>query len=193
MVGLSYCLRWMWYFTNDSTMSLQAKLPFQLTQQRDQGHLPVGAQKPAERHFKKVKRQCPRPIPPYHRPDRQRAVSFSAVHLSLGHRVPAEVELPVEASVRHVGPRHIFKCVIADYVNDGTHHCSPKKKQKKHDDSSALLFITWGWPLSHSSVNPGVAPPETNAPNQRIMLWLPISYHQSHALKATVVCVCAEV
>lgn len=112
-------------------MSLQAKLSFQLTQQRDQGHLPVVAQKPAERYFKKAKKKCliGRPMPPYHRPDRQRAVSFSAVHLSLGHRVPAEVELPVEASVRHVGPRHIFKCVIADDVNDGTHHCFPNKQK----------------------------------------------------------------
>lgn len=192
MVGRSYCLRWMCYFTNDSIMSLQAKLSFQLTQQRDQGHPPAGAQKPAERYFKKVKRKCliSRPIPLDHRPDGQRAVSFSAVHLSLGHRVPPEVELPVEASVRHVGPSHIFKCVIADNVNDGTHHCSPTKK---HDDSSALLFISRGRPLSHSSVNLGVAPPEPDAQNQRIMLWLPISYHQSHVLKATLGCVCAEV
>lgn len=58
-------------------------------------------------------------------PDRQRAVSFAAVHLSLGYRVPAEVELPVEAAVRHVRSRHVLKCIITDHIDYGAHHGSP--------------------------------------------------------------------
>lgn len=60
-----------------------------------------------------------------HQPDRQRAVSFAAVHLSLRHGVPAEVELPVKAPVCHVRSRHILKCIIADHVDNGAHHRSP--------------------------------------------------------------------
>lgn len=58
-------------------------------------------------------------------PDGQCAVSFPAVHLSLGHWVPAEVQLPVEASVCHVGSRHVLKGIVADHVDDGTHHRFP--------------------------------------------------------------------
>ena len=61
-----------------------------------------------------------------HRPDGKRAVSFAAVHLSLRDRVPAEVELPVEASVRHVRSRHVLERIIADNVDNGAHHCSPE-------------------------------------------------------------------
>lgn len=59
-------------------------------------------------------------------PDGQCAISFPAIHLSLGHWVPAEVQLPVEASIRHVGSRHVLKGIVADHVNDGAHHRFPK-------------------------------------------------------------------
>lgn len=60
-------------------------------------------------------------------PDGQRAISFPAVHLPLGHRIPAKVQLPVEASVRHVGTGHVLEGVVADHVDDGAHHRSPAR------------------------------------------------------------------
>lgn len=67
-----------------------------------------------------------------HPPDRQCPVSFPAIHLSLGHGVPTEVELPVEASVGHVRSSHVFESVIADHVNDGAHHRSPAANTHTH-------------------------------------------------------------
>lgn len=72
-------------------------------------------------------------------PDRQSSVSFPAVHLSLWYWIPAEVQLPVKASIRHVGPRHVLECVIADHVNDGTHNSSPVNTHICF--SSHILFL----------------------------------------------------
>ena len=58
-------------------------------------------------------------------PDRKCSVPLAAVHLPLRDGVPAEVELPVEAAVGHVGARHVFKRIVADHVDDGTHHRPP--------------------------------------------------------------------
>ena len=58
-------------------------------------------------------------------PDRKCSVPLAAVHFPLRYGVPAEVELPVEASVGHVGAGHVLKGLIADHVNDWTHHRLP--------------------------------------------------------------------
>ena len=47
---------------------------------------------------------------------------MSPVNLSLRHWVPPEVEFPVETSPRHVRPSDIFKCLVADDVNDRRHN-----------------------------------------------------------------------
>ena len=55
-------------------------------------------------------------------PCRHTAVSVPPVKFPLRHRVPTEVQLPVEASPCHVWARDVFKSVIADHIDDGTHH-----------------------------------------------------------------------
>src|SRR4029434_9227173 len=54
-------------------------------------------------------------------PDWQGPVSFPPVHLSLGHWIPAEIQLPVKAPIGHVRAGHVLECVITDHINDGTH------------------------------------------------------------------------
>lgn len=58
-------------------------------------------------------------------PDRKRSVALSSIHLSLGNRVPAEVQLPVESTIGHIRACHVFKRLVADHINDGAHHCFP--------------------------------------------------------------------
>lgn len=58
-------------------------------------------------------------------PHRESPITFSSVHFSLGNRIPAKVELPVESTVSHIRACHVLKSVIADYINDRTYHCSP--------------------------------------------------------------------
>ncbi|RUS69582.1 hypothetical protein EGW08_022658, partial [Elysia chlorotica] len=58
-------------------------------------------------------------------PSGHTAVAAAPVQLSLRHLVPAEVELPVEASPGHVRACDVLKRVVADHVNDGAHHRRP--------------------------------------------------------------------
>lgn len=58
-------------------------------------------------------------------PDGKRAVALPPIHLSLRYRVPAEVQLPVESAVGHVGAGHVLERLVADDVDDGTHHRFP--------------------------------------------------------------------
>ncbi len=58
-------------------------------------------------------------------PDGQASVALAPVHLALGHRIPAEVELPVEAAVGHVAAGVILERLVADHVDDRTHHRRP--------------------------------------------------------------------
>lgn len=111
--------------TNDSLLSLQGdSLSTFHTRLRSGVSCTTDALQPeklAEGHWNKAQTT----ITVLNQPDRQRAVSFAAVHLSLGHRVPAEVEFPVEASIGHVGSCHVLKRIIADHINDRAYHCSP--------------------------------------------------------------------
>src|SRR4029434_4656915 len=65
-------------------------------------------------------------------PDWQGPVSFPPVHLSLGHWIPAEIQLPVKAPIGHVRAGHVLECVITDHINDGTHHCPPARHKHTH-------------------------------------------------------------
>src|SRR4029434_8207435 len=65
-------------------------------------------------------------------PDWQGPVSFPPVHLSLGHWIPAEIQLPVKAPIGHVRAGHVLECVITDHINDGTHHCPPARHTHTH-------------------------------------------------------------
>ena len=84
-------------------------------------------------------------------PDRQRSVSFPAVHLSLRYRVPAEVELPVEAPVRHVRSCHVLKCIVADHVNDGANHCPPAANTQKFIPQPLVHTFGWLLPIAKNS------------------------------------------
>lgn len=58
-------------------------------------------------------------------PDRKRSIPLPSIHLSLGDRVPAEIQLPVESPVGHIWARHVLKRLIADDIDDGAHHRCP--------------------------------------------------------------------
>lgn len=66
----------------------------------------------------------------FYLPNREGSVSFPSIHLSLRNRVPTKIQLPVEATIGHVRACHIFKGVITDYINDGTHYCPPRKRKE---------------------------------------------------------------
>ena len=68
-------------------------------------------------------------------PQRQAAVATSALHLTLRHGVPAEVELPVEAAPRHIGPCDVLEGFVTYDVNDWTYHGRPGKEE---GDRSAM-------------------------------------------------------
>ena len=59
-------------------------------------------------------------------PEGEAAIPVAPLHLALGHRVPAEVELPVEAAPRHVRPSDVLKRVVTDDVDDGAHNGRPE-------------------------------------------------------------------
>lgn len=81
-------------------------------------HLPTAKPNTPELHFPSLPyRQGPVPLPP--------------VHLPLGHGIPAEVQLPVEASISHIWPSHILKRVITDHVDDWAHNSPPVRKKIK--------------------------------------------------------------
>ena len=63
-----------------------------------------------------------------HPPERLTAVPAPPLHLPLGYRVPAEVELPVESAPSHVGAGDVLKRVVRDHVDDGAHHRRPERK-----------------------------------------------------------------
>lgn len=71
-------------------------------------------------------------------PNREGSVPFPSIHLSLGNRVPTKIQLPVESTIGHVRTCHIFKGVITDYINDGTHYCPPRKRKE-----AKLLHFKW--------------------------------------------------
>lgn len=58
-------------------------------------------------------------------PDWESPVPLASVHLPLRNWVPAEVQLPVEAAIRHVRAGHVLKRLVADDVDDGAHHSVP--------------------------------------------------------------------
>lgn len=76
-------------------------------------------------------------------PYRQGPVPFPPVHLSLGNWIPAEVELPVKPPVSHVRPSHVFKCVIADHIDDWAHNSFPVRK--KNGFKTKLFFLNIPW------------------------------------------------
>lgn len=54
--------------------------------------------------------------------DGQSPVPLASVHLALGNWVPAEIQLPVESPVGHVGAGHVLERLVADDIDDGAHH-----------------------------------------------------------------------
>lgn len=82
-------------------------------------------------------------------PHRQGPVSFPPVHLSLGNWIPAEVEFPVKPSVSHVWPSHVFKCVIADHIDDWADNSFPvrRKKKKASLKTNSFFWISHGFIL----------------------------------------------
>lgn len=73
-------------------------------------------------------------------PYRQGPVPFPPVHLSLGNWIPAEVELPVKPPVSHVRPSHVFKCVIADHIDDWAHNSFPVRKKNGFFKNKLFFF-----------------------------------------------------
>ena len=59
-------------------------------------------------------------------PDRKSPITFPSVHFSLGNRVPAKIELPVESTIGHIRTCHVLKSIITDHINDRTYHRFPK-------------------------------------------------------------------
>ena len=65
-------------------------------------------------------------------PEGYAPVSTASLHLPLRHRVPAEIQLPVEPAPRHVRPRDVLKRIITYYVYDGAHNRRPVRYNKHH-------------------------------------------------------------
>lgn len=80
-------------------------------------------------------------------PYRQGPVPFPPVHLSLGNWIPAEVELPVKPPISHVRPSHVFKCVIADHIDDWAHNSFPVRKQNGFKTKLFFFWISHGFTL----------------------------------------------
>lgn len=72
-------------------------------------------------------------------PHRKSPITFPSVHFSLGNRIPAKVELPVEPAVGHVRTCHVLESVITDHIYDGTDHCLPGII--KADEKSLKTFL----------------------------------------------------
>ena len=72
-------------------------------------------------------------------PHRKSPITFPSVHFSLGNRIPAKVELPVEPAIGHVRTCHVLESVITDHIYDGTDHRLPGII--KADEKSLKTFL----------------------------------------------------